>query len=373
MSLFQIKTRHKIGLLLGLTTLVLNNFVSFSSGFIESVYSRGLFKLYRGIYDHSFALSPIPLVYVLFGFLVFLCFRKFRKITYRSKQGILNEFVSLGSFIGYVLFVFYMAWGFNYQRVPIKEQMDLDLNPINLKILKDELARETSFLVESRPILKSEGDSITEADLPSNMEQEIRIALEAILAEYGYDVNGRVRVRQLAPAGILLRIKTAGVYIPFVGEGHIDKGLHPIQKPFTMAHEMAHGYGFGDEGTCNFLAYLACLKSKIPIIKYSGSLGYWKYLSSNLRANSSKDYLLFWENIPSVLKKDLNDIYVNSIKYPDLFPRLRDKMYNSYLKSQGISEGMQNYDRVILLVHSWQKKHGNFYQLLSKQGTQVSE
>ena len=373
MSPFKIKTRHKIGLGLGLITLVLSNYVNFSPVFIEHFYSRGLFKLYRGIYDHTIALSPVPLVYILFGLLVFLVVRKFRTLDLKSTYSIAKELLSLGSFVGYVLFVFYLAWGFNYQRIPIQDQMALDLSPVDLKILKEELSRETLFLMESRPIVKSVADSISEADLPSNMEEEIRYALEAILAEYNYNVNGRVRVRQLAPSGILLRIKTAGVYIPFVGEGHIDKGLHPIQKPFTMAHEMAHGYGFGDEGTCNFLAYLACLKSEVPIIRYSGSMGYWKYLSSNLRANNSEEYVRFRQNLPESLKSDLDDIYVNSVKYPDLFPKARDKMYNSYLKSQGIKEGMQNYDRVILLVHSWQKKHGNFYQLLSRQGTQGIE
>jgi len=366
MSLFGIKTRHKIGLTLGLIALALTNFVNFSPELIENLYSRGIFKIYRGIYDHTIALSPIPLVYLLFGLLVFLIVRKIRTIEFKSKHSIPRELLSVASFVGYVLFVFYLAWGFNYQRIPIQEQMALDLSPINLKILKEELNRETSFLIQNRPIVKSEGDSITEADLPVNMEKEIRFALESVLAEYDYDINGRVRVRQLAPSGILLRIKTAGVYIPFVGEGHIDKGLHPIQKPFTMAHEMAHGYGFGDEGTCNFLAYLACLKSDIPMIKYSGSLGYWKYLSSNLRANNSEDYVRFRQNIPESLKRDLDDIYVNSVKYPDLFPKARDKMYNSYLKSQGISEGMQNYDRVILLVHSYYRKHGVFSVLNGK-------
>ncbi|MCB0582976.1 MAG: DUF3810 family protein, partial [Phaeodactylibacter sp.] len=72
-----------------------------------------------------------------------------------------------------------------------------------------------------------------------------------------------------------------GLYFPFTGEGHIDAGLHPLQKPYVMAHELAHGYGFGDEGTCNFLGYLACIGSDDPVIAYIGHLNYWRTLAAD--------------------------------------------------------------------------------------------
>ena len=42
-------------------------------------------------------------------------------------------------------------------------------------------------------------------------------------------------------------------------------------------------------------------------------------------------------------------------KYPDILPAVRDAAYNTYLKAQGIDDGIKNYDRVIMLVHAWKK------------------
>lgn len=45
-------------------------------------------------------------------------------------------------------------------------------------------------------------------------------------------------------------------------------------------------------------------------------------------------------------------------RYPDLIPALQYRVYDAYLKSQGIREGMLNYDRVLVLTHAWRAKEG---------------
>ena len=42
-------------------------------------------------------------------------------------------------------------------------------------------------------------------------------------------------------------------------------------------------------------------------------------------------------------------------RYPDLVPGLQYQMYDAYLKTQGIKEGMLNYNRVIMLVRAWRE------------------
>jgi hypothetical protein len=153
-----------------------------------------------------------------------------------------------------------------------------------------------------------------------------------------------------------LRISTAGVYIPFTGEGNIDPGLHYLQLPFVMAHEMSHAYGFGDEGTCNFLAYLACTQSEDLFLKYVGHLYYWRYVASDYREFQPEAYKDFFETLPVGVKSDLAAIRQEMDKYPDIFPAVRDAAYTAYLQAQGIQEGLKNYDRVIMMVHAWKKR-----------------
>lgn len=189
----------------------------------------------------------------------------------------------------------------------------------------------------------------------TELEPKIRACLTAVLADFHYPTPGRVRGREL-PAGALLSFNTAGVYLPWVGEGHIDGGLHPLQKPFTLAHELAHGYGFTDEGTCNFLAYLACLRCSDPYVRYSGELTYWRYVFSALRQQSRSAYLLTRAKIPSGMHNDLAAIKDAMARYPDRLKGLQASAYDGYLKSQGIQTGMGSYDYIVQLTIAWRKK-----------------
>ena len=123
-----------------------------------------------------------------------------------------------------------------------------------------------------------------------------------------------------------------------------------------MTHELAHAYGFTDEGSCNFIAYLACTTSKIPILKYAGQLAYYRYLASNYLRYKPKEYSAFRAKLPKGIQADLNAINENLEKYPDLMPKIRYYAYDAYLKSQGISEGMKNYSRIIMLGRAWRMK-----------------
>jgi hypothetical protein len=53
--------------------------------------------------------------------------------------------------------------------------------------------------------------------------------------------------------------------------------------------------------------------------------------------------------VPEGVKNDLRAIYNEMDKYPDILPTVRDVVYNNYLKAQGISEGIQNYSRILML------------------------
>ena len=183
----------------------------------------------------------------------------------------------------------------------------------------------------------------------------MRFEVTKTLQTFGYPTPGRVRARLLKPNGILMRISTAGVYLPWVGECHIDAGLHPIQIPNVMAHEFAHGYGITDEGSCNFIALHVCLNSENLFYKYSGSLSYWKTVASNYKAVFPATYEQFKKDMPQGIWNDIKAINQNIDKYPDIFPVFRDFFYSNFLKSQGISEGLKNYSRVILLETAYQK------------------
>jgi hypothetical protein len=347
-----LKDKRFIWIGLGLLAILVRSVASPAA--IEQVYSRGIFVFVRTMFDVITGILPFAMVYLLFVVLVILLVFTIKKVLTDSRKWparIGSAIFSLLAFISGVIFFFLVLWGYNYGRVPIEQQMGFETTPLSLEDLKMELDSTTKVITRLRAKIPNITDSaINQSFLPLELEETMHDALVDILRKHNYPTPGYVRGRLLWPKGLLLRISTAGVYIPFTGEGHIDAGLHPIQLPFVTAHEMSHGYGFGDEGTCNFLAYLACIDSENPLLQYIGYFSYWRYVASNYRRYQREEYKEFYEaRVPEGVKNDLRAIYVEMDKYPDILPKVRDAVYNNYLKAQGISEGIQNYSRILML------------------------
>ena len=327
---------------------------------IEHWYSRGLFPLIRQSIDIVNKWMPIPMFYLLaliltVGMVAGISRWWGTKEVWYKKAG--NGLLSLSSVIAALFFFFTWMWGFNYGRISLEDQLELDISPMEDSLILPRLDALTQSLSLDRvSIPKADTNTLSKEFLPADYEDLIRADLEVLLTELGYPVKGSVRGRLLLPKGILLRFGSAGVYLPWTGEGHIDKGLHPIQWPFTIAHEMAHGYGITDEGSCNFLGYLACIRSDDPFVRYSGRLAYWRYLAREYRVRVEEEVYADWiRSIPTGMRADLNAIYDRLEAYPDLMPMFRDLIYDNYLKAQGISEGLRNYNRIVLLVHAWEQ------------------
>ncbi|MEM0992436.1 MAG: DUF3810 domain-containing protein [Bacteroidota bacterium] len=347
-----------IWLALGTGAILLRWLLKNSPQVVETVYSRGIFTFVRKVLD-IIGFLPIPLLYLLLLFLLFLLGKgvyQLIKGNERWGRKLGDALLSLGATIGMMSFFFLFLWGYNYARVPIEEQVKLDVTPLSKEALCENLKAEAAVISELRATIGTDSIDIQSAQLPEDLETEIKRNLKAVLKDLGYPHKFNPKVQQLRPKGVLLRFQTLGVYFPWTGECNLDAGLHPLEVPHVMAHELAHGYGFGDEGTCNFLAYLACTRSDNLIIKYAGHFEYYSTLAVNYRRYDRDAYLKQLRKLPAAVKADWNAIIVTHDKYPDILPKLRRATYDTYLKVQGIEEGIKNYNRVLMLVDAWKRR-----------------
>ncbi|MDF1696881.1 MAG: DUF3810 domain-containing protein [Saprospiraceae bacterium] len=352
-----------IWIVLGLGAIALNGLFGVFPVLYEWVYFKFVFQIIRVVYDYILGWIPFPMVYVLFLGVVqliysFIQFKGFRKA--RTAWGKLSSILlPICSLIGAILFFFYVLWGFNYQQKTLSEELEFP----KIKADSSELYTEALFFMNQMKSLRSNISSDTIPlsfdQIPIHLENEIRENLEGLLNSWDIPTYGRVRVRKLYPKGTLLRISTAGVYIPFVFEGHIDAGLHPIQYPFTMAHEMSHGYGLADEGTCNFTGFLACMKSDDKMIQYSAMMSLWRYMANNLRRGAPFTYKKLVRELDANVRRDLIAVMDEMDKYPDILPKIRNAVYDTYLKSHGVKGGMTSYSTVVKLMLQWKDSGKN--------------
>lgn len=331
-------SRLSVGLLtLGLILLA-NLLFSQSVWAYKHLYLNGLFQVIRLIHDWTLGWIPVPSIYIIAP--LFFFFFLFRKLgTWKSGlKALLTALI-------WIVNLFYLLWGFNYTQPSIYTIMSMDEVPVDRAYIKTEFEKQT-LVVEER------SKEVTD-NLPLNtIEDSIRIIQEKIIDDLDIPIGGRVRIRRL-PAGSLLRIRTSGIYIPHAMEGHIDGGLFYKQQPFTLAHEMAHGYGFTDESVCNFIAYLTCRKSSIPLIRYSGELAYWRYLARAYKQYYPIEWADGYEQLEPRLLQDLQSIREHVIRYKDMMPVMRDVIYDNYLKSHGVAAGIASYDQMVDLIAAY--------------------
>ena len=355
-------------LVAGILSVLLRYFAAAYPDLTEQWYGRGLFCVGRTVWDYTLGWSPVPLIYVTVGGLGLWIFwgfvRWFRAAAspIRPHHWLGNVLLNIGAAMGVFVGLFLVQWGYNYCRPPFTAQIGLQVDSLSLPMLRAEAQYMTQKCTESRRAIPHVTDGVMDTPYDQDfldLEVAVRRELVIVLHELGFPTPGRVRGRLLYPAGILLRNNTAGVYLPWVAEGHIDAGLHPLQMPFTLAHELAHGYGFTDEGVCNFLAYLACERCTDPRIRYSGRLAYWRYVFAALRRQSTSAYLLERAKISPGMFHDLMAIKDNMAQYPDFLNGLQASAYDGYLKSQGVKAGMASYDAIVQMTVAWRKKNAD--------------
>ncbi|MEP6648093.1 MAG: DUF3810 family protein [Saprospiraceae bacterium] len=317
--------------------------------FFEKVYYRGIFRVIRVTYDTLLGWSPVPMIYFAVAFILLRIFLWIRE----WKKGFFFLMTKAIGGIAFLIILFYVAWGFNYNQVPLQSRLGYNLKDVSANEIKLEFDRATAELKDAAIHLPLQMTSDSVIKSFAFTDSDLRADVEAALRELGVPSSGKVRVRQLRPPGFLLRWSTAGIYIPQVFEGHIDKGLLSVQKPFTMAHEMAHGYGITDEGACNFIAWLACHNSKNSWVRFGGDFTYWRYAASEIPDS------LVMKELPSltpVILRSIKLINKNDQKYPDILPKIRDAIYSNYLKHHGVEGGMRSYNYVVLMVQQYLKK-----------------
>lgn len=247
-------------------------------------------------------------------------------------------------------------WGFNYARMPLEEKVGMEVSALSLAELKTEANRVLQEASQSRALIDGATDSaLLEDHFPENLEEHMRVHLELALVNLGYPAHGEVRCRVIRPNGWMRGLGIQGIYNPFTGEGNVDGAADPRNLPFTMAHEMAHGYGFTNEGTCNFLAFLACMESKNPFIQYCGWENLLRYCRAELRDLDPTYYDQFVENMPEGIKSDRKHTIALAQQHPMWFENFSRGVNDIYLKAQGIEAGTKSYDRLVSMAAAYHR------------------
>jgi len=259
---------------LGLFALGLRVLAGFFPELTDHFYSRTFFPAIRNGIDLSLGYLPFPTVYLFLGLIIGLLGITLRR--FFGFQGGKNRgkylLQATANGLGGLVFFFLLLWGYNYQRTPIIQQLDLQPKPLNRQQLTAEMELTQRLASTDRGQISQDTTALTELMEYSALEDLVRATMQENLEVLGLSFSGRPRTKQFPPKGFMRRMGILGIYFPYMGESYLDPSLHPLEKPFTIAHEMAHSYGVTDEGEANFIAWVICTRSEEPILRYAAHL-----------------------------------------------------------------------------------------------------
>lgn len=344
--------------ILGVTTLIIRFIAVRYPAKTEAIYSRTFFPVVRNFIDATVSRLPFPTFYIfLFSVVAIVLFVLYRTIqTDGWGNKIYFIFRSTINGLGFLVFFFLMLWGYNYQRIPIFEQLSLTPLPLNEQGLLQEMELTKNILNQVRPNIRRDTSAIEDLMDYKELEDLVRTELSNNLYILGLNYTGKPRTREFYPAGFMRQMGIYGIYFPFTGESYIDPSLHPLEKPFTIAHEMAHSYGVTDEGEANFIAWVICSNSESYLLQYTGQLRLLRYQLNDLFRINPEAYKTFVASLPAGVKNDLSSIRRNVLSVQPLFSELSRRSNDMYLKTQGVKAGVQSYAQLPMLVYAWRNQ-----------------
>jgi hypothetical protein len=251
-----------------------------------------------------------------------------------------------------VIYLGFLAlWGLNYQREPLMLKLDYDETRLTDQAMGD-LSRSTI----QRLNLDS-GVAHKEA-WPSDEELRDQLcgSFDAVVIELG----NRGRITPATPktslADPFLGVTgVAGFTNPFGLEVILNSDLLQIEKPFTLAHEWAHLAGFADESEANFVALLACARSKAAAIRYSGWLAIYPYLRPTRSDLDRVARGARWDEVlpplAAEVTADLRAIAERAARrISPAISRMQSRAYDGFLKANRVEAGIMSYGLFVRLV-----------------------
>lgn len=332
----------------------------------ERFYASGFFPPVRSALGAVFSVFPFSfaefLLYSLIAALlvfavVCIVLAVRRKLPFARFLSWLLTILIIG---GAGLNAFYWLWGFNYYRETLASRMALDTEE---GVTTDELREMCLELAEDANALRSQvsedGNGVFRYD-----EGGYGI-LSGIPAAYG-NLGERESVfsgRVYPPKPVLASAAMsdagiAGIFIPFTEEANVNMDTTPVMTAFSAAHEAAHSLGIAREEEANFAAYLACMASDDPQIRYSGTVLALIYAGNALSSADPAAYSDLWDHYSDGLVRDLEANNEHQASHEGKVSEAASDMNDRYLQGHGQSSGVASYGEMVDLLAAYWKKNG---------------
>jgi len=315
----------------------------------ERVYARGVYPPLQRALTGASNLVPIALFDVALVGLVVLVgvvWRRGLGRTARARHGFWPALAATAVrtvvVAGAALIWFQIAWGLHYARPAVDVRLALS----NGAPTADEVA---ALLARAVAGANADHGAAHAAGFPEAFAVPAALveALHAVQRDDGQSVPATPGRPKRTLLGWYFRAAGVdGLTAPALLETLLNPDLTAAERPFVLAHEWAHLAGYAPEADASFVAWRATQRADAPA-RYSG----WLFLLSEASRQVPRDTRrAALDALGPGPREDLAAIARRAATAIDLVQRVGWRVYDGYLRSQGVAEGVASYSRVVELV-----------------------
>lgn len=336
-----------IAVLCGVFHIISRNSTAFANFFTDNVSSvfRFITAKITMVLPFSFAETVVICLPLIIGLFMH---RAYLQITRKERSRPFFILLTVCCVL-YSLFVLNFACGYNAERI------DKRLGMERKKVSAEELYYTASQLKDEVNALApgisygADGFSVMPYSF-DGMSRKLCDAFDSLHEKYPFIQSYSGRVKPVALSVPMSYAHITGIYVPFTGEANINIDFPDYSIPFTAAHELAHQRGVAREDEANFVAFLVCLESDDPYIRYSGFLSMLEYTLNPLYGANAEYYREVYLALDEGVKGELRAYAAFFEKYRDsTASKVNNAVNDTYLKVQG-TEGTKSYGMVVDLA-----------------------
>ena len=219
---------------------------------------------------------------------------------------------------------------------------------------KEDLANLYEFLIENanetRKLVKS-SDGVMKANTDyKGIINRAYLGYENILDLLPNLSGNYSNAKYVMSSKLMCYTGITGIYFPFTGEANVNVAIPDIYIPSTTLHEMAHQRGYASEDEANFIAYLASINHPDIDFKYSGYILALNHTANALYSTDYDTYVALSKNISEDVLFDLRNNREFWKRYEGKIDDISNEINNTYLKANGVSEGVKSYGKMVDLL-----------------------
>lgn len=294
-----------------------------------------------------FPLWEILAVLLLLWLIISLIRALVRKKFFRWLSGVVLVLsIGVTAFVG--------IWGLNYYAPSLTQRMGLPEKQYTVSQLSEAACYYRDMANKTGGVMpRDEAGAVIPGEF-SLLSASAADCFAPLAANYDCFIPTDTGVKALLSSPLLAKTGTTGMFLCLTGESGVSTHTYPVSLPFTMCHEISHRMAIAREDEANFAAFLACCESDRAEFQYAGYYNAFLYCYNALYKEDPQAAAKVWEGLEEAVADDMHRAtrHYQSLRN-ETAAAVTDRVYDGYLKSFSVEEGVQSYGAVADLLLIW--------------------